>query len=156
MASLQKIIIREGTGATPNFGDKVACKFRDLTAAGERIPIQLTDVEFSSAGHAFSVLLAVIGVQHRLSEHTMNILKPGFEFLISSLRSTKRGEWAQILNQDPERAKEANSDFFLSVELKEVVRRPEGHAPVFSDWQPRPENYAEGAAPVFLDLSPSF
>lgn len=76
---------------------------------------QLTDVEFSSAGHAFSVLLAVIGVQHRLSEHTMNILKPGFEFLISSLRSTKRGEWAQILNQDPERAKEANSDFFLSV-----------------------------------------
>lgn len=39
MASLQKIILREGTGVTPNFGDKVACKFRDLTAAGERIPM---------------------------------------------------------------------------------------------------------------------
>lgn len=39
MALLQKVTIREGTGITPEFGDKVKCKFRDLTAAGERIPM---------------------------------------------------------------------------------------------------------------------
>lgn len=90
--------------------------FEDSTCLASTLTIsdrQQTDFEFSSAGHAFSVLLAVVGVQHRLSEQTMDILKPGFEFLISTLRSTKKGELAQILNQDPERAKETNSDFFL-------------------------------------------
>jgi hypothetical protein len=40
------------------------------------------------------------------------------------------------------------------VELKEVVRLPDGHAPVSVDRRPLPEDNALGAAPTYLDLRP--
>jgi hypothetical protein len=40
------------------------------------------------------------------------------------------------------------------VELKEVVRIPDGHAPVSADRRPLPEDNADGAAPTYLDLRP--
>ncbi|KAL4924386.1 uncharacterized protein BDV17DRAFT_295500 [Aspergillus undulatus] len=156
MASLYKRVLREGKGLTPNFADKVECKFWDLKAAGECIRMHQTKFGFSSAGHAYSVLLEVIGVQHGLSNQTMNILKRGFEFFIRSLQSMQEGESAQLLIEDIEEAGKRTCVFSLSVELMEVIRRPEGFAPVSSDRQPRPEDNAEGAAPVFLDLGPSF
>lgn len=40
------------------------------------------------------------------------------------------------------------------VELEKVVRRPAGHAPLFADRRPLPEDHADGAAPTYLDLRP--
>jgi hypothetical protein len=130
MASLQKIVLREGEGITPKHGDKVACTFASLTAAGQPIPLYVwiyplcililtvsashqADLEFSSAGNAITVLLAIVGLQHKLSEERMAILQLGFEFFISRLKSMKRGECALILNEDIEGAKKSNSDFCL-------------------------------------------
>jgi hypothetical protein len=130
MASLQKIVLHEGEGVTSNHGDKVACTFASLTAAGQPIPMYVrrhplctliltvsgrhqADLEFSSAGNAITVLLAVVGLQNKLSEERMAILQLGFEFFISSLTSMKKGELAQILNKDIEGAKKSNSDFCL-------------------------------------------
>ncbi|KAF4210367.1 hypothetical protein CNMCM5878_004496 [Aspergillus fumigatiaffinis] len=154
MASLQKIVLHEGEGITPNHGDKVACTFASLTAAGQPIPIHQADLEFSSAGNAITVLLAVVGLQNKLSKERMAILQLGFEFFISRLKFMKKGELAQILNEDIEGAKKSNSDFCLHVELKEVVRLPDGHAPVSADRRPLPEDNAHGAAPTYLDLRP--
>jgi hypothetical protein len=80
-----------------------------LTASARR----QAHLEFSSAGNASAVLLAVVGPQHKLSKETMDILQLGFEFFISSLTSMKKGELAQILNKDIEGAKKSNSDFCL-------------------------------------------
>jgi hypothetical protein len=38
------------------------------------------------------------------------------------------------------------------VQLEKVVRLPAGHAPVFADRRPLPEDHADGAAPTYLDL----
>ncbi|KAH3379649.1 hypothetical protein KXW42_005042 [Aspergillus fumigatus] len=152
MASLQKIVLDEGEGVTPNHGDQVTCTFSSLTAAGQPIPIRQADLEFPSAGNAITVLLAVVGPQNKLSEETMAILQLGFQFFISRLKSMKKGELAQILNEDIEGAKRSNSDFCLHVELKEVVRLPDGHAPRSADRRPLPEDKADGAAPTYLDL----
>lgn len=130
MASLQKIVLREGEGVTPKVGDKVSCKFTKLTAAGQGIPMYVrtyppcililtvsgrhqAQLEFPSGGNASTVLRAVIGLQRKLSKETLNILEPGFEFFISSLMSMKAGELAQIQNEDIEGAKNSNSDFYL-------------------------------------------
>lgn len=130
MASLQKIVLDEGEGVTPNHGDQVTCTFASLTAAGQPIPMYVrryplfililtvsgrrqADLEFPSAGNAITVLLAVVGPQNKLSEETMAILQLGFQFFISRLKSMKKGEFAQILNEDIEGAKRSNSDFCL-------------------------------------------
>ncbi|KAL4958863.1 uncharacterized protein BDV14DRAFT_206218 [Aspergillus stella-maris] len=154
MASFEKKVLREGAGLTPTFGDKVKCKFWDLTAAGEPIPMYQTEFEFSSAGHAYSVLFEVIGIKHGLSKKTIGILKCGFELFIPSLRSMKKNEWAEYLSEDTKGAERTSCDFSLSVELMEVVPRPEIFAPLFTDWQHCPEDSADGAAPVHCDFKP--
>jgi hypothetical protein len=132
MASLQKFVLHEGEGATPKVGDNVSCMFTELTAAGQRIPMYVRSyppcililtvsgrhqarLEFPSGGNASTVLRAVIGLQliHKLSRETLNILEPGFEFFISSLKSMKTGELAEIQNEDIEGAKNSNHDFYL-------------------------------------------
>jgi hypothetical protein len=40
------------------------------------------------------------------------------------------------------------------VELREVVRLPDGYAPVSADRRPLPEDNTDGAAPTYLDLRP--